>query len=140
MEGKVLGKRGFCVFVWQVTDYGKGVVMEQTAHARFDVTFSCLVLRPFTGEVMDCVVQSVSEQAVLARAGPLEVIIPTRRMPQGYAFSPELQGWTAPAGDVVLRTDSWIRCKIFSILYDLKNADWRCRAVGSLEETHLGAM
>ena len=40
----------------------------------------------------------------------------------------------------MLRVDTWVRCRLFSVLTDLKNTEWRCRAVGSLEEAGLGVI
>ena len=139
MDGKVLQKRGFCVLVSRVSYISPGDIMEQTASARFRVTYDALLFRPATGATLDAQIKSVSEQAVIATAGPLEIIIPTRRM-GNLSYSPELSGWVAPEQDVVLRVDTWVRCRLFSVLTDLKNTEWRCRAVGSLEEAGLGVI
>ena len=42
-------------------DVSKGQIREGLGTALFNVHYSCLVLRPHKGEVMDCVVTSVSK-------------------------------------------------------------------------------
>lgn len=40
---------------------GKGSIREGSGTALFKVQYSCVVLRPFKGEVIDCVVSSVNK-------------------------------------------------------------------------------
>ena len=51
-------------------DVSKGQIREGLGTALFNVHYSCLVLRPHKGEVMDCVVTSVSK--VMPRTYPAQ--------------------------------------------------------------------
>ncbi len=46
-------------------DVSKGLIREGLGTALFNVHYSCLVLRPHKGEVIDCAVTSVSKVANL---------------------------------------------------------------------------
>ena len=39
----------------------KWVIQDTTAFAKFHVTYTCIVFRPFKGEVLDCIVTSVNK-------------------------------------------------------------------------------
>ena len=39
----------------------QGVIQDTTAFAKFHVTYTCIVFRPFKGEVLDCIVTSVNK-------------------------------------------------------------------------------
>ena len=61
VEGTCSGKYGFLICVTGMGDVSKGAIREGLGTALFNVHYSCLVLRPHKGEVMDCVVTSVSK-------------------------------------------------------------------------------
>lgn len=61
VEGTCSGKYGFLICVTGMGDVSKGQIREGLGTALFSVHYSCLVLRPHKGEVMDCVVTSVSK-------------------------------------------------------------------------------
>ena len=61
VEGTCSGKYGFLICVTGMGDVSKGQIREGLGTALFNVHYSCLVLRPHKGEVMDCVVTSVSK-------------------------------------------------------------------------------
>ena len=61
VEGTCSGKHGFIICVTGMGNVGKGSIREGLGTALFKVQYSCVVLRPFKGEVIDCVVSSVSK-------------------------------------------------------------------------------
>ena len=55
---------GLCVSdpsLWWPPCLKKGVIQDTTAFAKFHVTYTCIVFRPFKGEVLDCIVTSVNK-------------------------------------------------------------------------------
>ena len=80
----MLGKNGFVLLIWKLSDISKGEILEQTASARFTVKFSCIIQRPVQGEVVDVFVTTATNLAVIARCGPLEVVLPLKLLPLGY--------------------------------------------------------
>lgn len=67
VEGTCSGKYGFLICVTGMGDVSKGQIREGLGTALFNVHYSCLVLRPHKGEVMDCVVTSVSKVCAAPR-------------------------------------------------------------------------
>ena len=61
VEGRCDGEYGYIVSVVQITEKSQGMLEKTTGHAAYTVTYTCLVLRPFRGEVMDVLVTSVSK-------------------------------------------------------------------------------
>ena len=61
VEGTCSGQYGFVICVTHLNEIGKGFIREGTGHATFGVKYSCVVFRPFKGEVVDCVVTSVNK-------------------------------------------------------------------------------
>ncbi len=61
VEGTCSGKYGFVICVTGMGNVGKGSIREGFGTALFNVEYSCMVFRPFKGEVMDCIVSSVSK-------------------------------------------------------------------------------
>lgn len=61
VEGTCSGKYGFIICVTGMGQVGKGSIREGSGTALFKVQYSCVVLRPFKGEVLDCVVSSVNK-------------------------------------------------------------------------------
>ena len=49
------------LLVTDINDIGKGKIREGTGSAVFHVAYTCLVFRPFKGEVLDAVVTSVNK-------------------------------------------------------------------------------
>ena len=61
VEGTCSGKYGFIICVTGMGHVGKGAIREGLGTALFSVHYSCIVFRPFKGEVMDCTVSSVNK-------------------------------------------------------------------------------
>ena len=49
------------VAVLQITNKSRGLLKDTTGFASYTVTYTCMVLRPFRGEVMDVLVTTVSK-------------------------------------------------------------------------------
>ena len=61
VEGRCDGEYGYIISVVQITNKSQGLLKATTGFAAYTVTYTCLVLRPFRGEVMDVLVTSVSK-------------------------------------------------------------------------------
>ena len=60
MEGTCSGKHGFVLAVTSLEPLPKGRIREGGGSAIFDVTYKCLVFKPFRHEVLDAVVYEVN--------------------------------------------------------------------------------
>lgn len=61
VEGTCDGDYGYVVAVLQITNKSRGLLKDTTGFASYTVTYTCMVLRPFRGEVMDVLVTTVSK-------------------------------------------------------------------------------
>ena len=73
VEGTCSGKYGFIITVTAVDSVGQGAIRDGAGSALFTLRYSALVFRPSRGEVLDCVVASVSKVGFFADAGPMQV-------------------------------------------------------------------
>lgn len=64
VEGQCDGEYGYIVAVVAITDKSQGLLKDTTGYASYNVTYTCIVLRPFKGEVMDVVVTNVTKVTV----------------------------------------------------------------------------
>ena len=46
----------------------------------------------------------------------------------------------SPDGDVTIRADTRVRCRLTEIQYSVLNYQWACRAVATVNEPHLGVV
>ncbi|DBA73102.1 hypothetical protein WJX79_000646 [Trebouxia sp. C0005] len=84
VEGTCSGLYGFMLMVTDIGSIGKGKIREGTGSAVFHVQYTCLVFRPFKGEVLDAVVLSVNKMGFFADAGPLQIFVSQHLIPSHY--------------------------------------------------------
>jgi DNA-directed RNA polymerase II subunit RPB7 len=87
VEGTCSGKYGFVVAVTSIIDVSQGAIREGTGFAKFDVKYSCVVFRPFKGEVLDTVVTQVNKMGFFAEAGPVQIFVSNHLIPEEFEFS-----------------------------------------------------
>lgn len=75
VEGSCSGRLGYIIAVLDVSDVGRGKIVE--GGAEFKIVYKAIVYRPFKGEVVDGVVVSVNKMGVFADVGPLQCFIST---------------------------------------------------------------
>lgn len=87
VEGTCSGKYGFVIAVTNVASVSEGVIQEGTGNALFQVTYSCVVFRPFKGEVLDAVVTQVTKMGFFAEAGPVQIFVSSHLIPDDFDYS-----------------------------------------------------
>jgi DNA-directed RNA polymerase II subunit RPB7 len=66
---------------------GQGIIADGGGGgALFAVAYRALAFRPARGEVLDCVVSSVSKVGFFADAGPMQVFVSNHLIPDEYGF------------------------------------------------------
>ncbi|KAK4058933.1 DNA-directed RNA polymerase II subunit [Microbotryomycetes sp. JL221] len=134
VEGSCSGRLGYIISVIQVTDIGRGKVVE--GGAEFRIKYSAIVFRPFRGEVVDGVVASVNKMGVFADVGPLQCFISTHLIPQEFKFDPNSNppSFSSPAENLTIQKGSHIRLKIVGTRVDATEIF----AIGTIKEDYLG--
>ena len=91
VAGTCTQRYGYVIAVTEVKDSGKGLIQEGTGHAVFPVTFTCIVMRPFKGEVFEAVVTNVTRMGIYAEIGPMVVLVSSQQMPATVSFDEHSQ-------------------------------------------------
>ena len=73
------------LMVTDITNIGKGKIREGTGSTVFHVEYSCLVFRPFKGEVLDAVVMSVNKARPNLSAMPFACAWSMQQCPKSCA-------------------------------------------------------
>lgn len=137
VEGTCDGEHGYIVAVLQITDKSKGLLKDSTGFACYNVKYTCMVLRPFRGEVIDTLVSSVSKVGFFAEAGPLQVFVSSHLIPDDFEYN-QVDEPAFVSGDEEIRVQlgTEIRLRIVGIRRDA--SDIFC--VGSIKEDFLGVV
>lgn len=114
VEGQITPETGLILLVIRVVDVGPGIVSQRTGYGLFDVKYDAIVFRPQSGQVVDAVIQSVSPQGFMAGAGPLEVFVATKSMPDGYTYDYENGSFHDSKAENVFMPGTKVRVKIIS--------------------------
>ena len=86
IAGTCTARYGYIIAVTEVKHWKKGLIQEGTGHAVFPVTFTCIVMRPFKGEVFEAVVTNVTRMGIYSEIGPMVVLVSTNHMPASISF------------------------------------------------------
>ncbi|CAK0784327.1 hypothetical protein CVIRNUC_007531 [Coccomyxa viridis] len=137
VEGRCSGKYGFLVCVTGMGDVSKGQIREGLGTALFNVHYSCLVLRPHKGEVMDCVVTSVSKVGFFADAGPLQLFVSNHLIPEDFSFDSANEPAFVSSDEAVrVQAGAEVRLRIVGTRVD---AD-EIFCVGTIKDDYLGVI
>ena len=71
VEGTCSGQYGYIIAVVSILDIGKGMVLSGSGQAEFIIRYRAIVFKPFKGEVVDGVVNTVSKVRLLSIASQL---------------------------------------------------------------------
>lgn len=86
VEGSVTPNNGIILLVKNIISVGSGIVSFRTGYALFDVRYNAVVFHPRKGQIVDAVITSVIEHGFLATAGPLELFVSKRLIPEWYSY------------------------------------------------------
>lgn len=137
VEGSCDGDYGYVVAVLQIIKKGKGRLKDTTGFASYDVTYSCLVLRPFRGEVMDTLVTSVSKVGFFAEAGPLQIFVSGHLIPEDFEYS-QLDDPAFVSGDEEVRIQAGTEVRLRIVGTRTDASEIFC--VGSIKDNYLGVV
>ena len=112
VEGTIKADIGIILAVLKIEDLSVGKVSQRSGFAIYDVKYRALVFRPLTHQVIDAFIIGVNEHGINADAGPLEIFIAKKLMPEGFEFDMENSSFTK--GNVVLVKGAKIRVRIIS--------------------------
>ncbi|KAF1810674.1 RNA polymerase II subunit 7 [Eremomyces bilateralis CBS 781.70] len=137
VEGANMGN--FYVVLIMDTGYevSEGRIMPGTGFAEYTVHYRAVVWRPFRGEIVDGVVNSVVDGGFFVNVGPLSVFVAKSMIPgeikfDGNATPPQ---WT-DNGDQIIEKDTKIRIKIKGLRVEMGTM----YAIATIKEDYLGPL
>ncbi|KXZ41592.1 hypothetical protein GPECTOR_376g169 [Gonium pectorale] len=137
-EGTCTGKYGYVVAVTKVEDIGRGRIrQDQSGYASFEVTYGCIVCRPYKGEVLDAVVTSVNKMGFFAQAGPLQLFVTQHLIPEEFELDSSTgNSWVSVDQATSIQPGTHVRVRIVGIKYDPTEVF----CIASMKEDYLGVI
>ncbi|GFR52515.1 hypothetical protein Agub_g15072 [Astrephomene gubernaculifera] len=137
-EGTCTGKYGYVVAVTKVDDIGRGRIrQDQSGFATFEVTYGCIVCRPYKGEVLDAVVTNVNKMGFFAQAGPLQLFVTQHLIPEEFEFdSADDNSWVSSDSITRIQGGTHVRVRIVGIKYDPTEVF----CIATMKEDYLGVI
>ncbi|CAN0910776.1 DNA-directed RNA polymerase II subunit RPB7 [Linum grandiflorum] len=137
VEGTCRGKHGFVVAVTGIEEVGKGLIRAGTGLVTFPVKYQCVMFRPVKGEIVEAVVTIVMISGFLAEAGPVQIFVSTKLMPDDMQLqNGDNPNYTTSDGSVKIQKDTEVRLKIVGSNVDL--AEIFC--IGTINDDFLGVI
>jgi DNA-directed RNA polymerase II subunit RPB7 len=131
------GGNHYVISIMDTFDVSDGRILPSTGLAEFTVRYRAVIWRPFKGETVDAVVNSVNHQGFFATAGPLLVFVSVQLIPSDIRWEPNA---TPPQftnnEDSVIEPGTHVRIKIINMRSDIGEM----YAVGTIKEDYLGCL
>eukprot|EP00208_Stichococcus_sp_RCC1054_P001939 CAMPEP_0206142190 /NCGR_PEP_ID=MMETSP1473-20131121/15884_1 /ASSEMBLY_ACC=CAM_ASM_001109 /TAXON_ID=1461547 /ORGANISM="Stichococcus sp, Strain RCC1054" /LENGTH=152 /DNA_ID=CAMNT_0053537081 /DNA_START=670 /DNA_END=1128 /DNA_ORIENTATION=+ len=137
VEGTCSGKYGFIIAVTSVVKVSEGVILEGTGHALFKVSYSCVVFRPFKGEVLDAVVTQVTKMGFFAEAGPVQIFVSSHLIPDDFDFTAlDDPAYVSADEEIRIVAGAEVRLRIVGVKVD----PTEIFCVGTIKDNYLGVI
>mmetsp|Transcript_1252 Transcript_1252/g.1843 ORF Transcript_1252/g.1843 Transcript_1252/m.1843 type:complete len:171 (+) Transcript_1252:82-594(+) len=137
VEGTLCGTSGYVIAVIKIFTIGSGIIRNDSSGlATFDIDYECIVCKPFVGEVLDCVVENISVYGILAKAGPVEIFVTSRHLPDAYEFDRGDNTYRTDDESRTIKVGRSVRLRIIGINIQPN----RLNCVGTLDDAYLGAI
>ncbi|CED82266.1 DNA-directed RNA polymerase subunit E' [Phaffia rhodozyma] len=146
VEGTCSGRIGYIISVLSILDIGSGKVIPGTGQAEFRTKYSAIVMKPFKGEVVDGIVETVSKMGIFLGHGPLSIFVSSHHLPPNMIFDPnsnppaysmaktEDNDDTDENGSIKVEKGTKLRCKLIGTRVDATEIF----AIGSIKDDYLG--
>ncbi|KXX75232.1 DNA-directed RNA polymerase II subunit rpb7 [Madurella mycetomatis] len=134
VEGTCAGDY-YIIAIMDTFDVSEGRILPGSGLAEFTVGYRAVVWRPFKGEVVDAIVDTVNQHGFFAKAGPLSLFVSSHLMPDEIQWDPT----AAPPqftnnADWVIEPGTHVRAKIIGLRTEVGEM-W---AIGSINGDFLG--
>lgn len=137
VEGSFAGRHGFVVMVVHLQEpIPHGELDHTTGFAVFPLKYKALVFRPFKGEVLDSVVDKVTQHGFFADAGPLKIFVSHHLLPPDMGYDAQAECWRSVDGNDLIARDASVRLRILG----LKIEATEISATGSVRDDYLGTV
>ncbi|KAJ2912072.1 hypothetical protein MD484_g8340, partial [Candolleomyces efflorescens] len=136
VEGTCSGQYGYIIAVVSILDIGKGMVLSGSGQAEFIIRYRAIVFKPFKGEVVDGVVNTVSKMGFFVSVGPVNVFVSQQLIHPDMKYDPNSNPPSYASEDQIIEKDTKVRLQIVGTRVDTTEIF----AIGSIKEDHLGVI
>jgi DNA-directed RNA polymerase subunit E'/Rpb7 len=144
VEGTCDESVGCVIALHSILSVGQGKIQYGRGSAIFPVNFQCIVWLPKVGEVIDAIVVEVLQNAVLASAGPVKIVLNYKKLSLGVGsrldyvngvrtLSSAKHGWSISPGNEV-------RIKVLGCRRVTTDVNETLLCVGSIDGEYLGPL
>lgn len=135
VEGKHNGEY-YVLAVLDNIDYSEGKVTPGTGQGEYKIHYRAIVFKPFRGEVVDGMIETVAENGMFVDVGPLSCFVARPNIPSGMKYNPNATppSWIDEDGRPVGRGQP-IRIKITGLRTELGG---KMFGIGTIKEDYLG--
>ncbi|KUI57186.1 DNA-directed RNA polymerase II subunit rpb7 [Cytospora mali] len=136
VEGTCAGNY-FIITIMDTFDISAGRILPGSGLAEFTVGYRAVVWRPFKGETVDAVVNSINPHGFFAQAGPLKLFISDHFIPKTckYDANATPPQYTDHEG-MTIENGTHVRVKIVGLRAEVGEM-W---AIGTINEDYLGPL
>jgi len=136
VEGTCTG-RYYIITIMDTFNISEGRILPGSGLAEFTVGYRAVVWRPFKGETVDAIVNSVNNMGFFATAGPLPIFVSAHLIPPDIKFDPNA---TPPQftnnEDSVIEVGTHVRVKLIGTRAEVGSI----YAIASIKEDYLGCL
>eukprot|EP01025_Chloroclados_australasicus_P035121 TRINITY_DN35860_c1_g1_i2.p1 TRINITY_DN35860_c1_g1~~TRINITY_DN35860_c1_g1_i2.p1 ORF type:complete len:168 (-),score=8.72 TRINITY_DN35860_c1_g1_i2:340-843(-) len=111
--------------------------MDSTGYATFNIDYECIVFRPYRGEVVDTVVNLVTQMGFFAECGACTVFVSSALIPEDFGFqSTDTPMFLSGDEEVRIQQGSEVRLRIIGI----KAESHEMFCIGTIKDDYLGVI
>lgn len=137
VEGKCTTTHGYILIITSIEDISRGLIRKDSSGmATFEILYQCIACRPFKGEVMDCMVNTVNKMGFFASAGPLTLFVSTHLLPMEYEFDSYNNCFAGRMESMPIKANSHVRVRIVGIKVDPQEIF----CIASMKDDYLGCV
>jgi len=120
LEGSCNGEY-YCTCIMDILKISPGRVRPGSGDAQYTIEYRAILWKPFKGETIDCVVDSVKPHGVFCFAGPLTIFISKAHVPPDMKYNPDATPAQYANYDTneVIEKGSAVRCKLIGLRNEL---------------------
>ncbi|KAJ5079316.1 DNA-directed RNA polymerase ii subunit rpb7 [Anaeramoeba ignava] len=117
VEGTTHPKWGYIVSVIQMSVVGKARIEDNTGYAVFPIQYEAVVFHIFKNEIVNGIVELISEAGFTVNVGPLSVLVYSKNIPEDMTYDPNSTPpcFKSPDESRKIQIGSHVRIKVFVV-------------------------
>lgn len=135
-EGQITDDGYIVLAVRRVVEIGTGMISSRSGYCVFEVKYRAIVFYCHGDQVIDAVISSISSNGIRAEAGPLDIFVSNKSLPESYHHEIESSSFVDENGDAVLRQGTKVRIQLMTVRPSHERS--KLAATGKMNDESLG--